>query len=486
MLHDQTINMMKRTIAHLFLLTLFSALLFSSCRKSDDPNVITDTALKQNLWQMLSAKPEYAAFVKLVQETGMDSLLNSSKVYTVFVPVNEAIQLMDPALTATTALKRRFVANHIAPSLLSITAGMGSTKLEMLNGKWSNLTPRAIENMPLKSVNFYASNGIVHVVEGVLPTLDNCWEYLMSNRSPNKQRSFLQSLWGNVPDLTNAVLIGVNPNTGANIYRPGTDSVFANLFLRRVSDIRDEQKQFTIFVPEDAAWDAELAMYRPFYTASTADSTNMATAWNVYRDLVVDTLIQPQQLPDTVITKFGAKIPIARSSIASAIKMSNGIVYVMRSLNTPPRAKFQPRIIQAEQYLASSVDRRSSTFFRERLNMLTGMRFNDVLVLNHGVALFNLRYETLELPNIRYRATWVAVNDFQTATFQQRLGVGTPLSTLLPYVNVSANVFSEVLLGEFTMGRYVPVLNLFLTAANSTANASNPLVCDYIRLEPRF
>ena len=66
----------------------------------------------------------------------------------------------------------------------------------------------------------------------------------------------------------------------------------------------------------------------------------------------------------------------------------------------------------------------------------------------------------------------------------QRLGNVSPLSALLPNTHVSVNVKTEVYLGEFTMPRYFPVLNLYLTAANSTANASNPLVCDYIKLVP--
>jgi hypothetical protein len=78
----------------------------------------------------------------------------------------------------------------------------------------------------------------------------------------------------------------------------------------------------------------------------------------------------------------------------------------------------------------------------------------------------------------------VAVNDFQTAAYTQKLGIGSPLATLLPYVNVAANVKTEVYLGEFTMTKYSPVLSLYLTAANSTANAANPLVCDYIKLVP--
>ena len=105
-------------------------------------------------------------------------------------------------------------------------------------------------------------------------------------------------------------------------------------------------------------------------------------------------------------------------------------------------------------------------------------------MLNHGLALFNLRYDIPEVPSIRYRAFWVAVNDFQTVTHTQRLGIGSPISTALNYITVPLNSHAEAFIGEFTLTRYSPVLNLFLTAANSTANAANPLVCDYIKLVP--
>lgn len=472
--------MIKNTLAFCVL----SALWLTGCRKADDPNVLRDDALKQNIWELMNNNPDYTAFAKLVKETGYDSLLNSSKVYTVFAPSNEAIQLMDPSYISTPALKKRFVANHIAASIQNIQAGIGTVQLEMLNGKLTLVTSTKIDIIPFKKTNAYAANGVVHVLNGVVNTYDNIWEYLIGPKSPAKQKAFLNSLFGNVFDLTNAVVVGVNPTTGENIYKAGTDSVYANLYLRRVYDLRNEKKQYTMFVPEDAAWDAENATYKPYYTASTADSTNFATAWNVYRDLVIDSLIEPTKLPDTVVTKFGAKIPVNKSNIAASIKMSNGYVYVMRSLATPPVAKFATRIIEGENYNAYSVNRLSNTYIRDRFNDVTSKNFRDILVLNHGVALFNLRYDIGEVPNIKYKAYWVAVNDFQTAAYQQRLGIGSPLSTLLPYINVAANVKTEVYLGEFTAGRYLPVMNLYLTAANSTANASNPLVCDYIKLVP--
>jgi hypothetical protein len=110
--------------------------------------------------------------------------------------------------------------------------------------------------------------------------------------------------------------------------------------------------------------------------------------------------------------------------------------------------------------------------------------YKDVLVLNHGVALFNIRYDLPEIPSIKYKAYWVAVNDFQTVTFTQKLGIGTAASTTFPYTTVDLNKLNEIYIGEFSVPKYAPIFNIFLVAANSTTAAANPLVCDYIKLVP--
>jgi hypothetical protein len=85
---------------------------------------------------------------------------------------------------------------------------------------------------------------------------------------------------------------------------------------------------------------------------------------------------------------------------------------------------------------------------------------------------------------MRYRVYWVAVNDFQTATFNQRFSVGVPTGTTLPYVTVPLATQTEVLIGEINIVNYQNTMDFYLVAANTTAVATNPIVCDYIRLEP--
>ncbi len=109
-----------------------------------------------------------------------------------------------------------------------------------------------------------------------------------------------------------------------------------------------------------------------------------------------------------------------------------------------------------------------------------------MLVFNHGLALFNINYRISNVYSTKYKAYWLAVNDFQTAAFNQKLGIGTPTSTTFGYTSVTANNYNEVYIGEFTLAKYQSVYDIYLTAANSTTAAANALVCDYIRLEPVF
>jgi hypothetical protein len=357
----------------------------------------------------------------------------------------------------------------------------------MLSGKYNNLKGNKIGDATITSADKYASNGIYHVIDKMLPALENAWEFLSNNPlAPAKQKTFMLSLFRNVFDTTNAVVIGVDPNTGGPIYQQGTDSVYTNLFWNRVHDLQNEKKQFTLFLLTDAAWDAEVNKFKPSFVTGTTDSTTMMSSWNVVKDFAMDTLYDPGTIPDSVVSRFGVKVPVERSAIVQTIKTSNGIIYIMNKIDIPPAVKFKPWLIEAENYTATSNDRRGNTYFRDRFNTITGKDFRDVLVLGHGVAQFNIRYELKEVPSIKYKAYWVAVNDFQTATFQQKLSIGTATAATLPYITVNLNDFNEIYLGEFTMTKFEPLLNVYLTAANSTTAAANPLVCDYIKLVPSF
>lgn len=469
------------------LLFSFSVLLLivTGCNKlNDDRNTIADESLQMNLFEMISANAQLSTFAAFLKQTGYDKVISSSKSYTVFAPVNSALTNLGAGITGNPVKLKQFVGNHIANHLYSTREVVTSTRIAMLNGKYNNMLRNSIEMATISITDKYAANGLLQIIDQFLPALDNSWEFLNSVDAPVKQKTFMLSLFRNVFDTSNAVVVGVNPLTGDPIYAAGTDSVFTNLFWNRVHDLKREEKQYTLFMLTDAAWDAEVAKFTPYFVTNTADSNTLVTSWNVVKDFAVDTLYNPASIPDTVVSRFGTKLPVEKSAIVKTIKTSNGIVYIMNKMNVQPASKFKPYLIEGERYSATSHDRRNNTYFRERFNTVTQKNFTDVLVLNHGVSLFNIRYDIPEVPSIKYKAYWVAVNDFQTATFMQKLGIGTATSTTFGYTAVTSRNFNEVYIGEFTMAKYAPVYPIYLTGANSTAQAVNPIVCDYIKLVP--
>lgn len=457
---------------------------FSSCSKvKDESTAINDPALQLNLMDMVSANAQLSTFKELLVKTGYDKIIASSRNYTVFAPVNSALASVDPAIVNDAAKLKSFVGNHIALQQYRTSDIKISTRIGMLNGKFINMLGRKIEDATITTADKYAGNGLLQVIDKALPALNNCWEFITnSSDAPAKQKAFMLSLFRKVFDTTNAVVVGINPNTGEPVYQAGTDSVFTNLFWNKVFDVKEEQKQFTVFMLSDNAWDAEVTKFMPYYITNTADSNTLVTSWNVVRDFAVDTVYQPNTIPDTIVSKFGTKLPVNKSAIVKTIKTSNGIVYVMNQMNVLPASKIQTITVQGENYNASSVNRRSNTYFRDRYNPLTGQDFADVLVFNHGVSNFWLRYDIPELPSVKFKAYAVALNDFQTAAFTQRLGLDGIVTTLS--MSVTPNNYSEVYIGEFTQSKYSPVSNLYLLGANSTSAAVNPLACDYIKLVP--
>lgn len=479
---------MRRKIYTSLLALAATSLLFSACKKWEDHTAITDPATGKDLFQQISENSDLSKFAELLTKTGYDKEIASSKTFTVFAPTNAALSTLDPALVNDAAKLRLFVANHIANLVYKTTAATTQLRLKMLNSKYNNMLGKKLEDANIAVADQYAKNGVLHIIDKMVPALPNTWEFIETDaQMPSKQKDYLLSLFRNVFDTTNAVQIGVDPNTGQPIYQPGTDSVRTNLFWRNVYDLHDESKQYTFFALANDGWDTEVDKYKPLFVTGTTDSTAELSNWAVVRDFAVEGVYDPATIADTILSKFNTKVGIDKSVIVKTVKTSNGVVFLMSKLEVKPAHKYRSLIIQAENFNTYSHDRRGNTYFREKYNPVTGFDFRDVLVYKHGVALFNFGYRISGMPSMKYKAYWVAVHDNingLTSTFTQKLGIGTATATTLPYITVSVNNYNEVYLGEFTLSTYRPTFMIYLTGANSTSETANPIVCDYIRLEP--
>jgi hypothetical protein len=169
----------------------------------------------------------------------------------------------------------------------------------------------------------------------------------------------------------------------------------------------------------------------------------------------------------------------------------------MSGVNFSAKNKIPTVIIQGENPLAffrpdgTFVDVRGTTFYRVRTHPVSGQFFNDIFIYNHAVSALNILYQARNLPSVKYKVYWVAVNDtiqvssnrINPVAFNQKLVMGTRTATTFAYRSVAINQFNEVYLGDYTQTSY-NTLNMFLTAAASTTAGVNSLTLDYIKLVP--
>ena len=448
---------------HLFsaiLLVLFSGLLLSGCKKWEDHNAITDPAVGKDLFQRIQENADLSKFAELLVKTGYDKILASSQNFTVFAPVNAALATLDPAIVSDNAKLRLFIENHITHQLQPATTS-GLVRIQMMNGKYNNLQNKQFEDASITGADQYAKNGLLHVINKMVPVLSNVWAFLQSDPlMPSKLKTFLLSQ---------------------------VDSTGINKFLAGVQDLRDEKKQYTFFVLHDTAWDSEVNRYKPYFNTGSTDSTTALASWAVATDFAVEGVYLPASIPDTILSKYNTKVGIDKSAIVQTVKVSNGIVYIMKKLKVELRHKFKQYIIQGENYNFSRADRRNVTYFRDKFNPVTNADFTDVLVFNHDIAQFYLGYTLRNVPSLKFKVYWVALHDNinnNAGTFRQMIGVGTPTANTLPYITVTPNNYNEVYIGEFTLASFRPFLDIHLTADNSTNDDANKITVDYIRLEP--
>lgn len=473
--------MIEKKLRIIFYMVCFSAMMYGCAKKWDVRTEVTDPNLKGNLYQRLSQNSNLSEFNKLLVKTGYDKVLASSKTFTVWAPDNAALTNLAPDIINDPLKLDQFVANHITLSALSVGMAADTVVVKMLDGKNLDFTPGSISDAHIVTPDQYAANGLFHIIDKALAPKMNLWEYIRASVQTSRQNSFLASL--------DTINIFPSDSLAANT----GNTLLDNEFLKKVYNVGNEEKKFIYFIMADDAFEAETTKLLPYLISGSQDSTENLSKFYAVRDMVFQGAYTPETLPDTLISKFGVKVPINKSAIiGEPVLLSNGIVYMMSSMDVKLEDRLVTTTIQGESPTGfSQSDKRGNTYYREKEDP-SGVLFNDIMVQNHGVPLFGINYSTHNLYSTTYQVYWRAINDIQTNVFQQRLRVGgvvgvdgtvtNPLA-FFPYTNVELNNYNEVYIGEFTL-QNVADLNMTLIAANSGTNGINTLTLDYLKLVP--
>lgn len=505
----------------LFILCLLFA--FSCSKKWDKYNGTQDPALSGNLLKAINQNPELSQFAEYLRKTGYDQVIASSKSFTIWAPTNAAMQQVDPAILSDTGRLKQFVGNHISNQLYFTSDVQTFLYIKTLNGKNVTFTKTTVDDEPIVKADQYVSNGVIQEISGAIIPKPNAYEYLMSTTL--LQQKELASLNYTFFDPATAIQTGVDPNTGRPIYKAGTGTLPKNRFTD-LAPINNEDSLYTYVVLTDAAYNAEKAKIGKYFAGPNPVFTDSVTNFNVIRSLAFKGLYTADQFPDTLYSVADSvKFHLEKTAIAETHRVSNGIVYVMNSINykllgtrRDRFAKIPTLILQGEKWdsLLTTVPQKTPAI-RTRRNPDSTV-YQDAYLENSAIASFWINYRT-KANAVKYKVYWRVPRDkglvlsgtatdltyypmnvaFQSQTTvaftQPKPGVidngVNPATGLHTY----STDYSEVYLGEYTSPQYYSgnkldagglanFLKVFLVSNNTTANGTNTLLLDYIKLVP--
>jgi uncharacterized surface protein with fasciclin (FAS1) repeats len=471
----------------IIMILLFTGSL-TACKKWEDHNDVTNQDLNTNLLQAIAADNNLSTFSGFITKTGLDTVLRSSKNYTVWAPANSALQNLDPAIVNDLTRLTAFVKNHIASQAYFTRNATTAIRIPVLNGKYNNFENKKYDEASITTADRYLSNGVLHVIDKPVPVLQNLWEYINGTTTTYQQNEFVVTRNYITFDPSQAIIDSISIITGDPIYRPGTGLVAKNSFLDQTYDVKQEEKMYTYFIITNNNFVIESDSLKPFFKSASATYTDTLSKWNTVKDLVVEGYYAPNALPAFVLSKNGTTIPLKAADIIETKKLSNGIAYVMKNVDVLSAGKFRQFNIEGERPNGFQSDKTGNTNYRLRYDTINKRNYSDIMITGHGVTSYYAAYSLGTQPSMKYQVYALGVNDFQSGAFTQNIVVKaitgptttTTLATLAHAVPLStaAGAFNEKLLGEFTSTSFGSI------EIQLTASGTNPLVLDYLRIVP--
>lgn len=229
-------------------------------------------AVEGTLGDYLDSDGRFSAFLEMVKETGLEGELARQHNMTLWIPVNGAFEGTEEM---TLEEKRQLVKNHLNYGL--VTSLEKGKKLTMFSGKvltigyageaWTLYGKQVDEGVRV-------ANAVVYPVSGWLEPKMNLYEYI--ERAEERFSVFRDTILARndtvfLPD--ESFPLGVDKQ-GNVIY----DSVFMiqNTYLD-AGDIREEDGEFTLFIPTNEAIDSLFRLMNDFYVTSGKDMTRADT-----------------------------------------------------------------------------------------------------------------------------------------------------------------------------------------------------------------
>ena len=242
----------------------------ASCTDYDDYNTVPTDALdgaNRTLWENITSDQQLTKFAALAQKSKFSEALNSSRFYTVWAPVDNAIsdaeyQRLMASDSAT--IVKQFMQQHITEYNYPVSAALDSTTIISLNAKHHPFTQTSFDGYSYNAVNMPATNGVMHKINGLSEFYNNLYENIDNLKGCDLVKNYIQRYDEYYLDV-NASVIGPLVD-GKQTY---LDSVLKkrNNVIRSImrADLEDEDSTFCMLVPNDQAWENAYQKIQPCY-----------------------------------------------------------------------------------------------------------------------------------------------------------------------------------------------------------------------------
>lgn len=414
-------NILHKKIVGLFFLLL---LLISGCQDPwDDRTRINKDVPQSTIIEEILNKPELSEFAKLLQQTGWDSILASTKSYTVWAPTNDALALVGSEILSNQDETKSLVDNHICFLQYDYYSHNEPARVKNFKGKYLDLdfVSGTVNGINILEPDIVANNGVLHIINEPLIPLKTVWEFIESTSECPMVVNYLKSMTGTIFDPSIAVQIGVDPNSGKAIYDTATGLIWDNIFLNSTRDLRSEEIESTVILFSDVDYESEFAKFRPYFSVNQwpddtrfVDDTAVSdsiTKWMVLKDIVFPGKILPGELPSNLVSTFGVSVPVGSFTVKSSYEASNGIVYIIDNYSINKEDKIPVIIIEGEdtnKYVGR--DPFGYSGFTRQVPLASGGA--DFVLDNHGGNPGTLTYYVPDLCYTKYNVYWKVVNDF--------------------------------------------------------------------------
>ena len=434
---------------------------FQSCNDEWEQHYTAkkDFIADKSLWDVICTNPDLKLFTQVLRNNGYDKILSSSQMYTVWAPVDSALQQYD---FTNKNIVREFIENHIARQSYSAYYQVDE-KVTLINTKVLKLIHAdgkyLFGNSEIVERNKVVNNGILHLLKSEVAFFPNIWEYLPKNADVDSVYNYLYSFNQTIFDEKHSIPGDVNEN-GQLVY---LDSVFINFnkMFKTVGFLNNEDSLYSILLPTNKAWNssyAKIKNYYNYYNQNKLISDTLQryfTTLSLVRDLSFSNTMQLSPA-DSMISTSGNIFnePAYLFDNTQVVNVSNGKIYLSDSLlfkhydSWNKTIKVEAERTNGRENTLSTVFSRSST----GIGIVPGISGNKYIELTPTSAASNPTI-TFEIPNT------LSANYNIYCVFVPKTISNTPVSDLKPckvyfqltYLKENGSSTSQ----NFTTGNYI-------------------------------